>query len=119
MALQRSRTHQRRACVDRRHFHNQCVWCCSIAKYQKTMKRLPASVLEANGAFDKNPNRQRVDLEAHGELGNAPTYFTKDQVAIWHEIKEQLPVGLAKSADRMIVEIACRLMHTYRTTTAM
>jgi phage terminase small subunit len=79
------------------------------------MRRLPASVLEAKGAFEKNPERKRVDPVAIGDLGNAPSYFDKDEKDIWKELKSQLPQGLAKSADRFMVEIACKLMRKFRT----
>jgi hypothetical protein len=77
-------------------------------------KRLPASVLEAKGAFEKDPKRKRVDPVATGDLGKAPSYFTDTQIRIWEELKCQLPVGLAKSADRCIFEIAVCLMDRFR-----
>lgn len=79
-------------------------------------KKLPASVLEAKGSFDHDPQRRRKDPVAFGDLGGSPAYFTKPQVEIWEELKQQLPVGLAKSADRSIFEIVCRLMEKFRTT---
>jgi hypothetical protein len=78
-------------------------------------RKLPASVLEAKGAFDKDPQRRRVDPVAVGEVGDAPAYFNAEQIVIWKEINEQLPPGLCKSADRMMVEVAVRLMHRFRT----
>lgn len=79
------------------------------------MRKLPASVLEARGSFDKDPQRRRVDPVASGDLGEAPGYFSDDLRAIWNELKCQLPEGLAKSADRMMAEIAVRLMFKLRT----
>jgi hypothetical protein len=78
------------------------------------MTKLPASVLEARGAFEKDPQRKRVDPVASGDLGNAPGYFTDGERKVWKELKGQIPEGVAKSADRMIVEICCRLMFKYR-----
>lgn len=78
-------------------------------------RRLPASVLEAKGAFTKDPQRKRIDPVSSGELGEAPSYFSDEQRTIWNELKETLPPGLAKSADRMMAEISVRLMHKFRT----
>src|ERR1700733_5090681 len=77
-------------------------------------RKLPAALLEAKGAFDHDPQRRRVDPVATGDLGNAPSYFNDAQGKIWEELKAQLPVGLAKSADRCIFEIAVRLMDRFR-----
>lgn len=79
------------------------------------MRKLPASVLEAKGAFDKDPQRRRVDPIAQGDLGDAPSYFNAEQQAIWDELKNQLPEGLAKAADRMMAEVTVRLMYKLRT----
>lgn len=77
--------------------------------------RLPSAVLEARGTFIKNPDRRRTDAISEGELGEAPDYFNPDQTQVWNEIKSQLPTGIAKSADRMWVEIASVLMLRFRT----
>jgi phage terminase small subunit len=76
--------------------------------------RLPASILKARGSFKINPGRKRVDPEAQGKLGQPPKYFTPSQKAIWKELKEILPKGLCKSADRWVCEVACVLMDEFR-----
>jgi hypothetical protein len=78
------------------------------------MQKLPASVLEAKGAFDKDPQRRRVDPETTGEIGEAPVYMTDSQKAVWGEIKSQLPIGVAKSADRIVFEVCVRLVDKMR-----
>lgn len=80
------------------------------------MRKLPASVLEANGAFEKDPQRRRKDPVTTGELGRPPAYFDDAQKAMWKELKAQMPQGLAKSADRWLCEVACRYMLKFRTT---
>lgn len=70
--------------------------------------------MEARGAFEKDPQRRRVDPVAVGDLGDAPAYFSEAEQAVWAEIKATLPPGLAKSADRLLVEIASRLMAKFR-----
>jgi hypothetical protein len=77
-------------------------------------RKLPAAVLEAKGAFDHDPQRRRIDPVATGELGESPAYFNEAQGTIWDELKVQLPIGLAKSADRCMFEIAVRLMDRFR-----
>jgi phage terminase small subunit len=76
--------------------------------------KLPASVLEARGSFKKNPKRRRIDLEATGEVGNAPAYFLKNQRDIWKELKSILPKGLAKSPDKWMLELAVTYMDKFR-----
>jgi hypothetical protein len=78
--------------------------------------KLPSSVLEARGSFKKDPKRKRVDPVVTGDLGEAPAYFHEDERAIWDELKGIIPVGLAKSADRWMVEIAARYMAKFRDT---
>ena len=78
-------------------------------------KRLPASVLEGKGAFNKNPDRRRIDPVPTGDLGNAPKYFDTDQREIWNELKSYLIDGLVKRADRIMFEIAVRYTHKFRT----
>jgi hypothetical protein len=75
----------------------------------------PAALLENKGAFKVNPARKRVDPEAGGTVGKAPSYFTSDQKAVWKELKEILPKGLKTGAtDRWIIEIAVTLMDKFR-----
>ena len=78
------------------------------------MRKLPAAVLEAKGAFAINPERRRIDPVTTGDLGTAPAYFTPEETAIWDELKQQIPVGLAKSADRFLAEITVKLMTKFR-----
>lgn len=77
-------------------------------------RKLPAAVLEAKGAFDKDPQRRRVDPVATGDLGNPPLYFTAAQKDLWNEVKAVIPPGLAKSPDRFHFEILIRLLDKYR-----
>ena len=79
------------------------------------MRKLPASVLESRGAFDKDPQRRRVDPISQGDLGKAPAYFTEEEAIVWDELKSIIPEGLAKQADRWICEIAARFMFKFRT----
>ena len=79
------------------------------------MRKLSAAVAESRGYFDQHPERQRVDVIAKGDLGRPPIYFDKALKALWKELKTQIPTGVAKTADRWMVEVACKLMHKFRT----
>jgi phage terminase small subunit len=78
-------------------------------------QRKPSALLEASGAFKKNPNRRRVDPEVTGELGDPPKYFTPDQRKIWRELEAMAPVDVLANADRWCCELACQLMSKLRT----
>lgn len=76
--------------------------------------RTPTNVLELRGAFDKNPNRRRVDPETSGEIGDPPEYFDQAHRDIWQEIVSNAPLKVLTVADRQIVEIATRLIFESR-----
>ena len=76
--------------------------------------RTPSAVLEARGAFDKDPARRRDDFEA-GEFDPAPPkYFSAKQKAVWVEIVNSLPASVLQATDRMAVELAARLIAQFR-----
>jgi hypothetical protein len=57
----------------------------------------------------------RFQMIADSDIGGAPSYFTKEQDDIWEELKLQIPVGLARSADRIMVEVTVHLVNKLRT----
>lgn len=76
--------------------------------------RTPSAVLEARGAFDKDPARRREDFSA-GEFDPAPPdYFQPHQVDVWNEIVGVLPATVLQATDRMAVELASRLIAQFR-----
>ena|ERR1039458_1903241 len=89
--------------------------------------RKPTAVHELNGSFDKHPERKAeraLEPKPEGPLGAPPSCFDpgdytgKRLLAIWNEIVLQCPPGVLSLSDRMHVELACRLMHRIRTSTA-
>lgn len=80
--------------------------------------RTPTSLLVLNGglAHDKKryQNRTAEPVPA-GDLGPAPKHFDKPLKAIWKELVEQVPPGVLTIADRVILELACRLTLKMRT----
>lgn len=77
--------------------------------------RTPTNVLDARGAFKKNPNRARTDEpSAETQLGDAPDFFTLDQVVAWNDIVSTSHAGVFCQADRSAVEIAAVLYAMFR-----
>lgn len=75
--------------------------------------RKPTAVLEANGAFAKNPQRKRaragepVDTRP---IGEPPAYFDAVHVEAWHEVCAQSPPGVLGKSDALILEMTVRLL---------
>lgn len=78
--------------------------------------RTPSAVLEARGAFDKDPARRREDFEAAAFDPAPPDYFSDAQRAVWHEIVAALPPSALQATDRMAVELAARQVAYFRAT---
>lgn len=76
--------------------------------------RTPAAVLKAGGTFDKDPGRSREDFEAGAFDPTPPTYFKVNQKAVWNEIVGVLPATVLQATDRMVVDLAARLIAQFR-----
>jgi hypothetical protein len=77
--------------------------------------RTPTEVLELRGAFKRNPKRTRdVGAKADRGLGHAPIHLTDTEVECWREIVGNCAGGVLTSADRIIVEMAARLVSRFR-----
>lgn len=72
--------------------------------------RKPSNVLDAAGAFKKNPNRSRSDPKTKGEIGRAPAYLSKTEQKAWRDIVKQAPHGVLTGSDRIMVETAARYL---------
>ena len=67
----------------------------------------PTNVLNATGAFKKNPKRkkERLSIPIYKDpIGNPPDYFTVDKTALWNELKKKTPKGILHPGDRFILE---------------
>jgi hypothetical protein len=80
--------------------------------------RTPTAVLEASGAYVKNPSRaiDRIDEpRPTTPLGPPPATFlgqfndAPKLLAIWHELEAQMIEGVATGCDRFAFENLCRL----------
>jgi len=76
--------------------------------------RTPSAVLEARGAFDKDPARRRDDFAAGEFEPTPPKYFKQHQKDAWDEIVAALPANVLQATDRMAVELAARLIAQFR-----
>jgi hypothetical protein len=77
--------------------------------------RKPTKVLEASGAFKKNPQRKRPNEPIVREpLGSPPDTLTAEERKAWMEFAEQSPTGVLTQADRQAVESASVLMAKFR-----
>jgi hypothetical protein len=85
--------------------------------------RKPKAVHELNGTFEKHPERAAAyanEPKPEGPLGPPPASFDPASftgsrlLAIWEELVAQAPPGVLTSADRLHVELACRLMFRIR-----
>jgi phage terminase small subunit len=73
--------------------------------------RTPTKVLEARGAFKKDPQRKREgEPVVKNPLGAPPDGLDEMEVAAWHEIARYVPLGVLTEADRFDVEMAARLL---------
>lgn len=73
----------------------------------------PTAVQEASGAFDHDP--QRREARAHepipsGPLGEPHESLDLFERGIWHELQSQAPPGVLTNADRIMLEMVCRLL---------
>jgi hypothetical protein len=74
--------------------------------------------LEARGAFENHPERKEDRANEPvptGELGDPPAVLTPLQKALWAELAEIIPPGVARNADRWAIEMAVRIMSRVRT----
>ena len=78
------------------------------------MGRLPASTaqLALNGGLKHDPKRyasRTMEPIPSGPIGNPPSHFTPLLKSIWKELKSQSPPGVLTNAERLILEVLCRL----------
>lgn len=77
--------------------------------------RTPAKVLELSGAWDKNPQRRRVEPEGVGALNEIPpTTLPSECVPIWHELIARFPKIVITDSDRYGLEVLTMAMWELR-----
>lgn len=77
---------------------------------------LPSDVQEMSGAWDKNPQRRRVDAqtEAPIDINSPPPNMNPQELELWIEIIKNAPIRVLKNSDKFIVEAAARALAEMR-----
>ena len=79
--------------------------------------RTSAKVLELRGAFAKDPQRRREDLEGAGPWSDEPPdHLTGPEIAAWREVVASLPKVAVSSSERFGIAQMARLWATLKTT---
>jgi len=76
--------------------------------------RVSTRVMEARGAFERHPERERHDPPSAGPLGDAPDGMGDDEKALWAELEGIMPSGVTEKSDRWSFEVLVRLMAKMR-----
>ncbi|MGA2235032.1 MAG: hypothetical protein ABSG23_06120 [Terriglobales bacterium] len=74
--------------------------------------RVPTVMLEASGSFLAHPSRQKDRANepvSDRPLGDPPEHLDAQAKAVWVEIADQLPPGVACVSDRIMFEVLVRL----------
>jgi phage terminase small subunit len=80
--------------------------------------RLTIEQAELSGSSAKDPKRfatRKKSPKTQGPIGTAPTYFNAALKKVWDEVSSSIPAGVAGGSDRLVIEMASRLMHQFRT----
>jgi len=80
--------------------------------------RIATKILDARGAFRKDPQRARPNepKPAKGTFRRAPPkQFSPKEKSCWKEIVRSAPEGVLTKSDEIMVEIAASLLNEFRT----
>jgi len=75
--------------------------------------RIPTVMLDSRGSFIANPSRERARVGepvSDRPLGDPPERLDAEAKAVWSEIAEQLPSGVACVSDRQMFEVLVLLV---------
>jgi hypothetical protein len=73
-------------------------------------KRLPSKILDARGAFTKDPQRRREDVEVDEGLGDPFSWLPPEAAAVWVEVAGKCPPGWLVVTDRYAFARYCQLI---------
>lgn len=73
--------------------------------------RRPTSskVLDARGAFDKNPQRRRAEPEPQEGVGDPFDFMLDDEKAVWIELRDACGEEWLKVTDRVTLSSFCEI----------
>jgi hypothetical protein len=73
--------------------------------------RKPTQLHVIQGTLNSTRHKDRKGEPVISEpLGDAPPQWPAPEKAVWHEVANAIPAGVATKADRLIVELTCRLL---------
>lgn len=76
----------------------------------------PTALKEVQGAYKKNPQRKnKKEPIPNGGIGPALTTLNAGERMIWDEIVEVACIGVLTNADRISLELLCKLIWEMRT----
>ncbi|MEO8999276.1 MAG: hypothetical protein ABI227_12100 [Rhodanobacter sp.] len=70
------------------------------------------------GAFQKDPQRRRVDPPTHALIGSAPKQSERTFAQAWKYIAKCCPDGVLADRDRIYLEVAASLFVEFRSGSA-
>ena len=77
--------------------------------------RTATAILEARGAFKKDPKRARVDPKPAGNLRKTPpANLTADQKKAWAHIVRIAPAGVLMNSDEILLEMCACLLAEFQ-----
>ena len=77
--------------------------------------RTATAILEARGAFKKDPQRKRVDPEPSGQLRDKPPeHLNPEQQKAWRRITDTAPKGVLHQSDEIMLDLARCLLAEYQ-----
>lgn len=77
--------------------------------------RTPTAILDAKGAFIKDPQRSRPnEPKSTRPLGKPPKWLSGEQKKIWKEMAKRLLPGVGSASDRDAFEMMVRLTEHMR-----
>ena len=79
------------------------------------MSRKPTAILEAKGAYVKDPQRRRKsEPKPLRGIGEARPSRSCDYIKVWDELVNDIPPGVLFCSDRVWLEIAVTLLCEFR-----
>jgi hypothetical protein len=88
------------------------VWASRLQFGIETMPRprKPTSLHLVTGTFNSTRHADRHEPQVTAPLGDAPSDWPPQAKAIWQEVVNAIPDGVAGRPDRIIVELTARLL---------
>lgn len=78
--------------------------------------RTASNILDARGAFRKNPQRARPNEPKVTDpiADHAPAHLDEAEQGCWRELRDQIPAGVLTAADSATLEVVAVLFARFR-----